>query len=438
MIYAADRVFADGELHESMGVEVEEGRILGLVKDPRQRVGGRKVVWLQGRVLLAGTVNVHNHSFQSLLRGLGDDLDFNAWRERALYRYSPGLGRHGVYVGALMAFSEMLLHGVTTVCDFFYLADGGNENARAVVQAARDVGIRLVLARAFYDWEGAPAGYRESPADAARRFHELRRELLHDPRVSVHAAPHSLHGASEAMIRTAVAAAAEAQVPLHIHIAEERDQVDQAIARYGVRPLHALDRLGGLGERTVVVHGCWLDESERALLAERRARLAYCPGSNMFLGDGVTDVVDLRRRGVTIGLGTDGGCSNSRVSVFDEMRSCALLQKVSRLSGQAITAEACFQMGTTGGAELLGLPVGRIASGRAADLVALDLEDLSLWPLQGFAKNVVYALSARAVRDVIVGGELVVEDGELSRVPRGAIRERVREVTRSWRREPTS
>ncbi len=109
----------------------------------------------------------------------------------------------------------------------------------------------------------------------------------------------------------------------------------------------------------IAVHGCWFDASERALLAERGGSLAYCPGSNMFLGDGVTDLVDLVARGVRVGLGTDGGCSNNRVSVFDEMRAAALLQKVHRTDGQAIDAETCFALGTRTAGEALRLPVGR-------------------------------------------------------------------------------
>ena len=105
----------------------------------------------------------------------------------------------------------------------------------------------------------------------------------------------------------------------------------------------------------IAVHGCWFDAGERALLAERGGSLAYCPGSNMFLGDGVTDLVDLVARGVPVGLGTDGGCSNNRVSVFDEMRTAALLQKVHRTDGQAIDAETCFALGTrTAGAASCG------------------------------------------------------------------------------------
>ena len=184
----------------------------------------------------------------------------------------------------------------------------------------------------------------------------------------------------------------------------------------------------------VAVHGCWFDEDERALLAERGAKLAYNPNSNMFLGDGITDVVDLLARGVTVGLGTDGGCSNSRVSVLDEMRACALLQKVARTDGQAISAESCFRLGTEGGADLLRLPVGKLAVGQEADLVFVDLDDPSLWPEQSLSKNVVYSLSARAITDVFVAGEAVVRDRALTRVSLLEVRDRVRELTRDWTR----
>src|SRR6185369_24654 len=173
---------------------------------------------------------------------------------------------------------------------------------------------------------------------------------------------------------------------------------------------------GKLGPNAIAVHGCWFDEGERALLAERGAGLAYCPGSNMFLGDGITDIVDLDRRGVRIALGTDGGCSNSRVSVLDEMRSCALLQKVHRLDGQALTAERAFHFGTAGGGHVLGLPIGRLAPGQRADLCFVDLDDPSLWPEQSLTKNVVYSLASRAVTDVFVEGEPVVRNRTLVKV----------------------
>ncbi len=295
----------------------------------------------------------------------------------------------------------------------------------------------MVLALCFYDWDGGPASYREPVATAVANFEDLHRRY-HDRarhRVSVHPAPHSQHGATPAMIEAGAGCARDAGVPWHIHLAEEQYQVAQSLERFGQRPLPAVAGLDVDLSRMIAVHGCWFDGDERALLAERRGRLAYCPGSNMFLGDGITDVVDLHRRGVTIGLGTDGGCSNNRVSVFDEMRTCALLQKVARTDGQAIAAEDVFAMGTTGGGAVLELPVGELAVGQRCDLIAVELDDLSLLPAQALAKNLVYALSPRAITDVVVDGDVVVRDRQLTRVPQAEIVERVRTLTHDWRRD---
>jgi 5-methylthioadenosine/S-adenosylhomocysteine deaminase len=439
-VFVADAAVVDGAARGATAVLADDGAIVAVgdpdtvLADPRA-AAARRIDWPR-RAILPGTVNTHNHSFQSLLRGIGDDLAFLEWRDQALYRYSPELGPDGMATAALFAFGEMLLHGVTTVCDFYYLNDGGNEHASATIEAARRLGIRIVLARCFYDWDGAPASYRETVPQAVGNFEALHRRW-HDParaRVSVHAAPHSQHGASPAMIEAGAGCARDAGVPWHIHLAEERYQVDDSLRRFGARPLAAVAALDVDLGAAIAVHGCWFDASERAVLAERGAALAYCPGSNMFLGDGITDVVDLRARGVAIGLGTDGGCSNNRVSVLDEMRTCALLQKVARTDGQAITAEACWQMGTSEAGRVLRLPVGRIAPGHRCDLVAVDLDDPSLWPVQALAKNVVYALSSRAIRDVVVDAEVVVADRRLTQVPLAEIQERVSQLTRTWRR----
>jgi 5-methylthioadenosine/S-adenosylhomocysteine deaminase len=429
-----ERALVEGEARGETAILIEDGVIAQVGTPDEVSSQGAVVLEWGDRAVVPGTVNAHNHSFQSLLRGLGDDLPFLEWRERALYQHGARLDAAGVHVGGLLAFGEMLLHGVTTVCDFFYLNGGSNENAQAVIDAARRLGIRLVLARCFYDWDGAPVAFRETTAQAVANFLGLSRRYHDDPRrlVTIHPAPHSLHGASRAMIEAAAGCAVDAGVPLHIHVAEEKYQVEDAQLRYGVRPLYALDAMGVLSERTVAVHGCWFDADERRLLAERGAALVHCPSSNMFLGDGVTDVVDLRALGVRVALGTDGGCSNSRVSVFDEMRACALLQKVTQQNGQAISAEKCFAMGTRLGGEVLGLPVGRIAPGYRADLVALDLSDPSLWPQGPLAKNVVYSMSARAIRDVMVDGNLVVEEGRLVRAPHDEIRDRVHRLTQTW------
>jgi 5-methylthioadenosine/S-adenosylhomocysteine deaminase len=424
-----DLVLTEAGWASGLGVTLDGGRIVSI--EPLHG-GAPDDVRLARRALVPGTINAHCHTFQSLLRGLGDDLDFAGWRDRVLYPFSERLDREGIALGAAFAFAEMLQSGVTTCVDFFYLQDAGNANAEAVIEAARTIGIRLVLARGMYDWEGAPKRYRETVADAARRTRELIAAHRHDESTAVQPAPHSPHGASPAMIRAGWEIAETETTRFHIHVAEGRYEGEHTLREHGATPLRHLDRLGVLGPRMIGVHCVWLDDGEIELMGGRRAALAYCPSSNMFLGDGITRVPELMRAGVRVGLGTDGGCTNNRLSIFEEMRMTSLLQRVRLLDGAAVDAATVFGFGTRSGAEILGLDAGVIAAGRLADLVAVDLDDASLHPPTDLLKSVVYAMSPRAVTDVWVHGRRVVDGGRLATVDAGRLLARVRELTRQW------
>src|SRR6476620_11251698 len=163
-IYTADNIVSNGQMLQKQGLLVEDGRILKLaplqaLKDQHTNVA---VVQFADAMIIPGLVNSHNHSFQSLLKGFCDDCDFFTWRDQALYKYSKLLSRDDIYTGALFAFGEMLKCGITTVCDFFYINDQANENASAVIEAALHLGIRIVMARTLYDWDGAPSRFRET------------------------------------------------------------------------------------------------------------------------------------------------------------------------------------------------------------------------------------------------------------------------------------
>jgi len=426
---APELVLTETGLASGRVVTIDGGRIASIEPLERLRPGD---VALAGKALLPGTVNAHCHTFQSLLRGLGDDLDFMGWRDRVLYPFSQRLSRRAIALGASFAFAEMLLHGATTCVDFFYLQDDGNENAEAVIEAARAVGIRLVLARAMYDWEGAPARYRETVADATRRTRELMTAHRRAETTLIQPAPHSPHGASPAMIRAGWEIAEDEDTRFHIHVAEGQYEGERTRREHGATPIRYLDGLGVLGPRMIGVHCVWLDDEEVRLMGARRAALAYCPSSNMFLGDGITRVPELLAAGVRVALGTDGGCTNNRLSVFEEMRMTSLLQRVRLLDGGAIDAATVFGLGTRSGAEVLGLEAGVLAPGALADLVAVDLDDASLHPRTDVLKSIVYAMSPRAVTDVWVHGRRVVARGRLVTVDAGALLASVREVTRGW------
>ena len=385
---------------------------------------------LPDRLLLPGTINAHNHSFQSLLRGVADDRPFLIWRDEALYRYAPMLGPDGIYTAALLAFSEMIRMGITTVCDFFYIHGKGIETDLAVRRAAHDVGIRIVIARTFYDWDGAPACFRENIDDATTFFRELHEHFADDPLASTLPAPHSPHGASPEMIQAGASLSSELGIPWHMHLAEEPFELEEIHEKWGTTPVGFLKQIQCLDERLCIVHGVHLPDSDIEDLGDKGVGLLHCPSSNMFLGDGAAPLMKMRAAGMRAALGSDGGCSNNRVSVFEEMRMASLLQKVMAQDGATFSAEEAFLMGTQGGAELCGLKAGGISPGNLADMVTINLEDLSLQPPANILRNIVYSMQPSAITDVFVGGSQVLQDGNLTRIPEREVVSQTKDLCR--------
>ncbi|HEX9067282.1 MAG TPA: amidohydrolase [Ktedonobacterales bacterium] len=429
--FLAERTLIGSVFEPAIAVTVAGGRITS-VGSAREVPPDANVRHLPRRLLMPGTINAHNHSFQSLLRGVADDCNFFTWRDKALYGYTPRMDEAAVYAGARFAFAEMLRNGVTTVCDFFYIHSGGNTNDHAVIRAARDLGMRIVLGRTMYDWNGAPEHYQETIAEAVARTRELWQHYRGSETVTVLPAPHSPHGASPEMIVAGSKLAEELGTRFHIHVAEGRYERDMIHEKWGKTPIRWLESLGVALERMTIIHGCWLEDDDISLMGKRDVRLVYNPASNMFLGDGVTPLPKMLDAGVRMGLGSDGGCSNNRVSVFDEMRMCSLLQKVTYLSSEVLPAETALRMGTLGSAESVDLPAGEIANGKLADFVLLDMDDPSLQPSWAWHKQVVYAMTPHAIAEVIVGGETVFRDAQLVKQSWQEVIGAVRDVTAAW------
>ncbi len=435
-LYSADHVFVDGQLRAGGQLLVSgAGRVLPLeqaqASTPREHFAGC--------VLVPGTVNAHSHCFQVLLRGAADHpRDFRAWVDGHLYPCVEQLDVARLKAAARLCFVEMLRAGVTSVGEFHYLhngqagADAGLAYDRAVIEAAREVGLRLAFLRTFYDQVRRPGQRRfcETPAQAVERCRALHEEFAADAGVTFLTAPHSLHGASAAMIEAAAGLAAELGTGFHIHLAEQHDDLAFSQQLYGTSPLRALQRLGVLDARTTLVHGIWLDAEERALLAEVEGGLVSNPSTNMMLGDGIAGLQDFLAAGIPVALGTD---ANYNASIFEEMRLAESLQRVSQRRMGILSAAGrgpdqlpepaeLFALGTRNGARNLHLQTGNLAPGEWADFICLELDDPSLFPgsrLGGGAllSQLISAMVVqRALRHVYVGGEAVLRDGHPLRV----------------------
>ncbi|MDD3217770.1 MAG: amidohydrolase [Lachnospiraceae bacterium] len=436
-LYKPEYVYQEGSFVSHRGLLTENGKIseIASYEELKQKYPMAREVIMDGEVMVPGTVNVHNHSFQSLLRGIAADRPFLEWRDESLYRYSQILTEEDIYNGAVFAFGEMMKRGVTCVSDFFYLHNYGIKSDEAIIRAAHDVGIRLVLARTMYDWEGAPAGYVETinqAVDTTRVLAE-RYNKKEDSMVTILPAPHSLHAATPEMIQAGHALAKELGTCFHIHVAEEPFEVEQVKKEHGgLTTIEYLDTLGVVDEHMVIIHGVWLKPEEIELMGKRGAKLAYCPSSNMFLADGITDIPKFVESGVLIGLGSDGACSNNRISIFEEMRMVSILQKAKTCNAMCLNYQQAFDMGTKNGAHLLELNTGELKAGKMADFVGINLRDLSMMPLseslEQMLPNLVYSMEPTAVKTVVVNGRQTVLDGRLLTMTEETIGKKVKET----------
>jgi 5-methylthioadenosine/S-adenosylhomocysteine deaminase len=325
------------------------------------------------RVVVPGFINGHSHAYQILLRGWADDWPFEKWRSDALYRVVARLNPDDVYWTFAAAFSEMLAAGITTVAEFFYLNGTGNAHAEAAIRAARDTGIRLVLARTWMDAEYAPPEFRESIEAAAQRTRALQERY---PEANVCVAPHSLHAASIEMVRAAAEFARRYDCMLHVHVAEAPYEGRATLAASKRTPIELLADLGALNERTVAIHAIYISPQDRDLIARSGARVIHNPTTNQYLGDGICDIRQLLSMGVKVGLGTD---ADVKPSLLDEMRATAFLQKTLHLDAGIFSAREAFALGTDQGARALGISGGDLVTKQPADYVVLDASKIDPW-----------------------------------------------------------
>ncbi len=367
-----------------------------------------RIVDGDGCALIPGFVNTHAHSHSSLTRGSAEGLALAEWistieREQAL------LSDADAYVAALATYAELLLSGTTTVLDMC-LRPG------PALRAAREIGIRLVVAPYVLDGRA----FAPTLADVARLL-EFQGEP--DDRTAVWVGLHDLESCADETIRAGAELARRFGAGIHLHCAETRGNVARTRTRTGASPIVHLDALGALGPWTVLAHCVWADAADIALLAARGTSVAHCPHANLKLGSGIAPVPAMRAAGVRVSLATDGAKANNRLDLFDVMKFASLVHKGATFDPRVLAPADVIAMATRDGAAALGVPAGEIAPGKLADLTLVDLGRFHLQPAtpETVETNLVHAARGGDVQTVIIGGEVVVEGGRLTRVDESAV-----------------
>jgi 5-methylthioadenosine/S-adenosylhomocysteine deaminase len=391
----------------SLGIQGEE---IIFIQPRESRIPlppAKKIIDARGFLVMPGLINSHTHSPMTLFRGLADDLPLKAWLEQFIF---PAEARFvnpdSVYWGSLLACAEMILSGTTTFADgYFYMGE--------VVKAVECSGLRGLVCQGVLDFPipGSPDPSQNIPL--ARRFVETWKGF--SPCISTGLFCHSPYTCSPETLRTIKTLCQEKGIPFFIHAAETQEEVAQIQSLYGKTPIQHLHDLDLLDARTIIVHAVQVTSTDLDLLARSGSAVAHCPESNMKLASGIAPVVDMLRRGIPVGLGTDGCASNNNLDLFQEMDTAAKLEKVHTMDPTVMNARTVLRMASLEGAKVLGLEnrVGSLEVGKKADLLFLERSKPHLIPCYDPFSMLVYSAQGADVHSVMINGKMVMEDRKI-------------------------
>jgi 5-methylthioadenosine/S-adenosylhomocysteine deaminase len=390
---------------DDAAIAVRDGKILAI--GPRAEIepkfSGARTLNVRDKLVMPGLINGHTHAAMSLLRGIADDVTLQDWLQKFIFpAEARNVTEEFVTWGTRLGVLEMLKGGTTTYADMYYFED-------SVARETKAAGMRGVLGETLIDF---PAPDNKTMPQALSYTEDFLKRWRGDALIHAAPAPHSIYTCSEKTLKDAAALARRYQSPILIHVSETKKELDDSRAAHnGESPVVYLNRIGILGPDVLAAHCVWTDAADIALLVKMHTGCVHNPSSNMMLASGVAPIGQMLKAGLAVGLGTDGPAgSNNDLDMMEEMDLAAKLQKISQKDPQALGAQQAIEMATIRGAQALHMEneIGSLEVGKAADLIVLNLDAPNAVPLYNLYSQIVYALKASDVEDVVINGRVVM------------------------------
>lgn len=410
-------VFFDGALAIKGDSIVAVGPTKEVVKEYSN---AKKIIDAEGKVIFPGFINTHNHLFQTLLKGLGDDMVLKDWLATMTFPAAKYITREDTYYAAMQGCIEGLHSGITTMVDYMYphnrefLSDG-------IIDAYKELGIRGILGRGTMN-TGTQFGVpREIMQDVETVEKDVRRlfEEHHNTengRIKIAVAPAAMWSNTKEMLEMLWKVAKEYDAIFTVHISETPFDRDATEELHGKVDIELLEELGIVGPNVLMVHCVYLTEEDMELTKKYDMKVSHNTASNMYLSSGVAPVPEMLKKGITVSLGVDGAASNNSQDMIELMKLTALQHKVANLDPLAISAEKVLELATIDGARAIGMEdeIGSLEVGKKADLVIFNpLLNPKAIPLHNPASTLVYSSSMQNIEGVIIDGNIIMEDSKI-------------------------
>lgn len=401
-------VVPENRVFENCALAIDGQKIVGIYPqtEAASKFVADSVVDLDDHILMPGLVNAHGHATMSLLRGYADDQALEPWLEEHIWpAENRFLSEKFVADGTKLAMAEMIKTGTTCFADMYFFADSAAEEIRAC-------GMRSQIGFTVFDF---PTAGGKDPDDYIHQGLQLRDTYKDNELIKIACAPHAPYTVGDETLRRIATYANELDMAVHIHCHETKKEITDSVHLYSCRPMQRLDDLGILLPQTQLVHMTQIDKDDIRLIRDNNCHVVHCPESNLKLASGFCPVAELMNAGINVAIGTDGAASNNDLDLFGELKTAALLAKGVSGDASALDAHAALRMATINGAKALGWQdqIGSLEAGKSADIIAVEINSLSLKPLYNPASQLVYTNAGSQVSHSWVAGKALLEDRSL-------------------------
>ncbi len=387
-----------------------------IAKVSKERLKGEIEFDAKGMIVIPAFFNAHTHAAMILLRGVAEDLELNQWL-RNVWRIERKMDGKDVYWGTMLAIVEMIKSGIACFSDLYIFMD-------EVAKAVGETGIRAVLCYGMAD-----RGDYERAKEELKIGEEFIKnwDNSFDGRIKAIYGPHAPYTCSPEFLQMIKERADDMGTKIHIHVSETKWEVEEIKKKYGLTPVRLLDKIGFLDRNVIIAHAVWIDDDELEILKSRGVSVAYNPISNMKLASGIARVKEMLEIGVNVCLGTDGAASNNCYNMFQEMKFASLCQKIRYMKADAVKAYEIFEIATSNGYKAYGIDGGEIKEGFLADIAMLSKSE-KFYPTYNPMNSIVYSLSGEEVRNLIVNGEILMEDRVVISVDEEKVKDKVEKL----------
>ena len=384
-------VLQSGQMLQGRDILIMDRRIAKIGCDLRDE-GGDEVIDGRGKLAIPGLINGHTHLAMTLLRGYADDMELMPWLKEKIWPLEARLTAEDVRWGVKLGCLELIRFGITGFNDMYYFPD-------ETAQATREMGLRAFISGVVFDMR----------PELLTEVEPFIRRWKGDELITPAVGPHAAYTCSEETLLKAKEIADRHDAMIHIHLSETREEVDGFLLSKGKSPVEYLDSLGMVNERLAAVHCVWLSEEDCCLLADRKANVVNCTVSNLKLASGIAPLNTLMKADVNVCLGTDGASSNNNLSLFEDMKTTAIVQKNAYHTPAAFSAKQIWQLATENAYKAFRMNMGLVV-GALADLALIDLKKPWFCPETNILSHLVYSM-AGGVDTTIVNGKVLMREG---------------------------